>query len=169
MRFLVDNFSFFQYFPYVSHPMGFLALLFLMTSQVLIFLGFPHSWQAIFLWLLLGFSFCFLILAFFTIIHPSVIHFAFVLFEVHWAHWMCKLMFLFSHYILISFCDPFFLSSSSDTPIVWLLAHITLAHISLRLCVLFFILFSLCSDCILSIDPSSPIHSCFLLPVHVYI
>ena len=67
-----------------------------------------------------------------------------------------------SHYLLKYFLFPFFLSSSSGTPMIWMLGHLTLSQRSLRLSSFLVVLFS----SLLHWFPSFylPPHLSYLLP-----
>lgn len=99
--------------------------------------------------------------------------FALILLRVCWLLQMCKLIFSpnFGNFqplfLWIFFCS-FSPSSISGTPIMYVLVHLTIYHVSLRLCSFLFISFYLCSlSYMITIDLSS--HPLILSPTSSYL
>ena len=99
---------------------------------------------------LAAFNICFLCLIFVNLINMclGVFHLGFLLFGTLWVSWTWvnisfPILGKFSTIISSSiFSCPFFLSSSSGTPMIQMLGHLTLSQRSLRLSSFLLILFS---------------------------
>ena len=97
-----------------------------------------------------AFNICFLCLIFINLINMCLVmfHLRFILFGTLWVSWICvtisfPILGKFSAIISSSiFSWPFFLSSSSGTPMIRMLGCLTLSQRSLRLCSFLLILFS---------------------------
>ena len=92
-------------------------LLFLMTSQLLILLGFPYKRHFVFLLLLSWFSLCVLAFSIFTMMCFFVDLVSFIILDIHCTSWMYALVFhqiwKYSAFISLNFFFPvpFFLVS----------------------------------------------------------
>ena len=90
---------------------------------------------------LAAFNICSLCLIFVNLINMclGVFHLGFILFGTLWVSWTCvtvsfPILGKFSAIISSSiFSWPSFLSSSSGTPVIWMLGHFTLSQRSLKL------------------------------------
>ena len=90
---------------------------------------------------LAAFNICSLCLIFVSLINMCLVvfHLGFILFGTRWVSWTLvaisfPILGKFSTIISSSiFSWPFFLSSSSGTPMIWVLEHLTLSQSSLRL------------------------------------
>lgn len=92
IRFLVDSFLL-SWELGICFSFAFWPPLFLMTSWLLILLEFPCKWYFGFLLLLSWFSPCLLALSIFTMMCLFVDLVAFIILEIHWVSWMCRLVF----------------------------------------------------------------------------
>ena len=123
-----------------------------------------------------AFNICFLCLIFVNLINMCLVfHLGFILFGTLWVSWTSvaisfPILGKFSTNISSSiFSWPFFLSSSSGTPMIQMLGHLTLSQRSLRLSSFLLIIFFLFSSLLHLLPPFClPPHLSYLLPQLFY-